>query len=443
MQIKLSILIPSVHTRRNTFLPKIQDSLFEQYDNLDAFQQSQIEIIVLCDNKRIMLGDKRNIMVEMAQGEYIQFIDDDDRIEPDFLKELLIATKHNTDVITFNVSVSLNGNNPKIAYYSKEFKKDYNTNEAYYRIPNHICCVKREVSLKSSFPSLKYAEDQAYAKVLLPHIKSEHQINKVLYHYDYNDNVTETQFQNMPDHIRKRREDSPIVDIVFLSKASNSDLEQMTQTAIDTCLSGANQLPVNIIVIEQIPNVRYNNATTVYHNASFNYNSFANVGARQGSAPWIMIANSDLIFHHGWLHELLSAGNDVVSPHERNDPRQQDIIENTWGTINGKHFSGWCFMIKRSLWEEIQGFDDCVNFWFSDDVTIEQVLSKGVTPMIVKKSLVDHLGSTTLKTLSQEDQGEYCWGQVHIFNSKYGKNKFEDNRYYQEWKHRTAKLALQ
>jgi len=443
MSIKLSILIPSVHTRRNTFLPKIQDVLYGQYDKLDAFQQSQIEIIVLSDNKRLMLGDKRNLMVEMAQGEYIQFIDDDDRIEPTFLSDVLEATKSGADVVTFNVSVSLNGSTPKIAYYSKEYKNDYNTSEAYYRVPNHICCVKKSVSLKSSFPSLKYAEDQAYAKLLLTHLNTEHRIDKVLYHYDYDDNVTETQFQNMPEHIRKRREDNPIVDIVILSKASNIKLQQMTQTTIDTCLAGANQLPINIIVIEQQPNIHYKNAKTIYHNAVFNYNSFANLGASNGKSPWIMIANSDLIFHHGWLHELLSAGNDIVSPHERNDPRQKDIMENTLGTTNGKHFSGWCFMIKRTLWEHIRGFDDCVNFWFSDDVTIEQVVSVGATPMIVKKSLVDHLGSTTLKTLSQEDQGEYCWGQVHIFNSKYGKNKFEDNKYYQEWKNRTGKLELQ
>lgn len=434
--IKLSILIPSVHTRRNTFLPKIQDEVYRQIDELSEFNKAQVEVITLSDNKKMMLGDKRNLMVEMAQGEYIQFIDDDDKISPDFIKSLLKAIKSEADVITFQVSVSINGAKPKIAHYSKDYQRDYNTPDGYYRIPNHISCVKKEVSLKSSFPSLKYAEDQAYAKLLLQHIKTEHKIERVLYHYDYDDNVTETQFQNMPQHIRKRREIKAIVDVVILSRANDIAMQKMTQKTIDTCIAGANQLPVNVIVIEQVADVSYSDAQTVYHNAPFNYNSFANLGARQGVADWIMIANNDLVFHNGWLHELLIADNEVVSPHERNDPRQRDIKENTKGVVNAKHFSGWCFMMTRSLWNKIGTLDECVSFWFSDDVTIEQVVNQGVYPMVVKKSLVDHLGSTTFKTLGSAKRDDYTWAQADIFNAKYGKNKFHNNQHYQEWKKR-------
>lgn len=433
MQIKLSILIPSVHTRRNSFLPKIQDVLYRQYDKLDAFQQSQIEIIVLSDNKRLMLGDKRNLMVEMAQGEYIQFIDDDDRIEPTFLLDLLEATWSGADVITFNVSVSLNGSTPKIAYYSREYKNDYNTSEAYYRIPNHICCVKKTVSLKSSFPSLKYAEDQAYAKLLLPHLNTEHRIDKVMYHYDYDDNVTETQFQNMPDNIRKRRQDNPIVDVVILSKASNTKLHQMTQTTIDTCLAGANQLPVNIIVIEQQPNVRYKNANTVYHDAPIHYNKFMNMGASQGSAEWVMFCNSDLIFHHGWLHNLLIEGYPIMCPKCPNDPRQTDIVTNEIGEVCGRNLSGWAIFMKRQLWKDIGELPEITNFWFSDNATIQEVKKKGILPMLVPNSIVTHLGSTTLKSLATYQTDDLTWGQCKIYNDYYGENHFADNIYYQQY----------
>lgn len=439
--IKLSILIPSVHTRRDTFLRSILDEVYNQYDSLPLHQQAQVEILTLMDNKRQMLGDKRNLLVEMAQGKYIQFIDDDDRISEDFLSVLLAATETEVDVITFQVSVSINGATPKIAYYSKDYKHDYNTNEAYFRIPNHIACVKKEISLRSSFPSLKYAEDQAYAKLLLPHLQTEHRIDRVLYHYDYDDNVTETQYQNMPEHIRKRRQQPSLVDVVFLSRSTDASMREMTQNAIDTCIAGANQLPVNIIVIEQSPNVSYNNATTMFHNADFNYNAFANLGSRNGKADWVMIANNDLVFHHGWLHELLSAGNDVVSPHERRDPRQSDITRDTQGTTNGKHFSGWCFMIRRKLWEDIGGFDEEFPFWFADDSVIEQVVSRGVMPMVVKRALVDHLGSTTFLKLPREDQEAFTWGLTERFNNKYGRNKFYDNPYFNEWKSRQVKSA--
>src|SRR5690606_2270479 len=233
---KLSILVPSVHTRRNTFLPKIQDEIYRQIEELEYLQRQQVEVLVLSDNKSIMLGDKRNLMVEMAQGKYIQFVDDDDEIHPKFISKLLDAIEHDTDVITFYANVTINGGSGKICDYSIHNKRDYNTHNRYYRIPNHISCVKRELSLKSSFPSLKYAEDQAYAKLLLHHLKTEHQIKEVLYHYNYDDNVTETQFQNLPEHIRKRRQQPAIVDVVILSKASNSSLKAMTQKTIDTCI---------------------------------------------------------------------------------------------------------------------------------------------------------------------------------------------------------------
>lgn len=431
---KLSILVPSVHTRRNTFLPKIQDEIYRQIDNLNSVQKTEVEVIVLSDNKTIMLGDKRNLLVEIAQGKYIQFVDDDDRISSDFISTLLEATETDADVISFNAEVSINGQKPKICDYSIKHLKDYNTRNGYFRIPNHISCVKREVSLLSSFPSLKYAEDQAYAKLLLPHLKTEHKINKVLYYYDYNDNVTETQFQNMPENIRKRREQPPIVDVIILSRANNPRLKAMTQKTIDTAIAGANQLSVNVIVIEQTPHVQYNNAQTIYHDAEFNYNSFMNLGARNCNSEWIIFANNDLIFHNGYLHELLTANNKLVSPHEPRDPRQSDIKENTIGTVNGKHFSGWCFMIKRDLWDNIGGLDEDFGFWFADDSVIQQCVNKGVKPMIVKKSLVTHLGSTTFKTLDSKKKDDYTWGLTEKFNNKYNQNKFADNQYYKEWK---------
>lgn len=436
--IKLSILIPSVHTRRNTFLPKIQDEVYRQIDKLSDIEKRQVEVIVLSDNKTIMLGDKRNCMIEIAQGKYIQFVDDDDRISSNFVKTLLDATNTDSDVITFLAEVTINGGKPKICDYSIKHGKDYNTSKKYYRLPNHISCVKRELSLKSSFPSLSYAEDQAYAKLLLPHLKTEHKINEVLYYYDYNDNVSETQYQNMPEHIRKRRQQPPIVDIVFLSNAKTDKLKQMTQKAIDTSISGANQLPVNCIVIEQQPSIQYTNAKTVYHNAPFNYNQFMNLGARQGDASWVMFCNNDLIFHNGWLHNLLTANHPIVSPKCPNDPRQQGIKDNEIGNVCGRNLSGWAFMMTRELYDKVGSLPEMINFWFSDNATIKEVNRFGVKPMLVPSSLVTHLGSTTLKSLDGKTADDYTWGQCKIYNDHYGDNLFADNPSYKKYISKTT-----
>lgn len=428
--IDLSILVCSVHTRYDTFLPRIQKQLFDQYNMLSEKDQERVEIIVLTDNKKMMLGHKRNTMVEIAQGKYIAFVDDDDRISEDYIVSLLKGTESDADAIVFQAEVSLNGEQPKLCYYSKDYKVDYNKPDAYYRIPNHICCVKRSVSLKSSFPNVLYGEDAGYGKVLLPHIKTEYKIDAVLYYYDYNSETTETQAWRY--NRTSQRPGKPLVDVIMLSKASKYRESLMTQKAIDSCIVGANGLPVNIIVMEGGVG-QYHSAVTIPKRGKFNYNQYANEGAALGKAEWIMVANNDLVFHDGWLHNLVAAGNEVVSPHEPSDPRQKAMIENELGTQCGRHFSGWCFMIKRTLWEKIGGFDEDVDFWCSDDVVIEQVKAAGVTPMLVKDSVVEHLGSMTLKQQPDAAQQNMKWANVFIYNSKYGKNKFADHPEYQKW----------
>lgn len=428
--IDLSILVCSVHTRYKTFLPKIQDQLYDQLEALPEADQQRVEIIVLTDNKQMMLGHKRNTMIDIAQGGYIIFVDDDDRIAENYIAELLKATESGADSIVFTAMVSLNGEPAKPCYYSKDFKRDYNKPNAYYRIPNHICCIKRSVSLKSSFPNILYGEDAGYGKVLLPFLKTEHKIDKVLYYYDYNAQTTETQAWRYNQS--GKRPGKPIVDVIILSKADKYRESLMTQKAIDSCIKGANGLPINIIVMEGGVG-QYHNATTIPKRSKFNYNQYANEGAALGKAEWIMVANNDLEFTDGWLHNLLTADNAVVSPHEPTDVRQKGIIENESGFEIGRYFSGWCFMISRKLWLDIGKFDEDVDFWCSDDAVVEQVKAKGVTPMLVKESIVHHAGSITLNGLQEDVQTDLKWRNVFIFNTKYGKNKFAEHPAYIEW----------
>ena len=207
-----------------------------------------------------------------------------------------------------------------------------------------------------------------------------------------------------------------IADVIFLSNAKNVALQEMTQNAIDTCVAGSG-FPVNVIVLEQ-QSLEYQQATTAHMPGRFHFNAFANHGARLGSAPYIMIANNDLIFSDGWLAPLLSARHPLVSPKCPVRDSQSHITENTTGYGNGVHLSGWCFMIRRDLWERIGGFDECVEFWCSDDVLIEQVKAHGIEPMLVPASQVEHLGSVTLRQTDDPEE-KLTRQQLEIFHRKY------------------------
>lgn len=230
----------------------------------------------------------------------------------------------------------------------------------------------------------------------------------------------------------------PLVNVVILSLVNDQKFHRVTQTAVDSCLKGSDGLPITVTVIENgtqdYPGKQdYTGAVTVRKPETFNFNGFANHGASLGTAEWIMIANNDVIFHEGWLPPLLAADHDVMSPQDPTNGRQNNITGNIVGDVNGRHFGGGCFMIRRVLWERIGGFDTCVAFWCSDDVVIEQVKAAGVLPMMVFGSHVEQLPSLTLRAQTTAVQDEWRWRNVHIFNTKYGKQKFAGNPQHQAW----------
>lgn len=429
---RLSILVPSVSERRTTFLPKSLEMLYGQLEKLPLELQKQVEIIYLIDNKTMMLGDKRNLMVNMASGKYISFVDCDDRVSDDYIETLLKATYLDVDSIVFLAEVSLNGNPPKICRYSKDYPKDYNTETEYHRLPNHIPCIKREISQKVSFPSIKYAEDAGYSKLLKPHLKTEHKIDKVLYYYDYSDKTTVAQ-EDLP-HIKAMRKNPPIVDVVFISDGKDAKTRTLTQAAISTCKRSANGLSVNCIVVESAVGVTYNQATTYYTDKPFNYNAYLNFGASKGDCKHILFCNNDLVFQNGWLHNLLATDYPIVSPISVRDFRQKGITQNETGWECGRNLSGWCFMMTRELWNKIGKLDEEFDFWFADNSLISQLKKENLPPMLVPSAKVDHIGSSTLITLNKSAQDNLKWSKLERFNEKYNEQLFVDHPSYLAWK---------
>ena len=436
-EVALSILVPSVSTRRATFAPKIMDQLFGQHERLDAADRQRVEILIVTDAGReggMIVGDKRNALVRMARGKYVAFVDDDDRVSDDYITSLLKATSTGCDVIVFDAMVSLNSGAPKVCHYNKFYRRDANTPAAYERLPNHLMAVKRILALQTPFAGKQCGEDADYAVRLLPLLKTQEVIDRVLYHYDFNDTTTETQGARGQRPLLTVVE-AATVDVVILSKATTPELQSMTQKAIDTCIAGVDPYKVNVIVIEQQQYADYQNAHTIYKNGDFNYNKFANEGVRAGRAPWVMIANNDLLFEPGWLHALLETGHECVSPLDPLRRAHRGVTHDEAGWQNGLHFSGWCFMVRRSTWEKIGGFDECVWFWCSDNVVIEQLRAIGVMPRLVHAARVKHLGSQTMP----KPPDDASWQQVKIFNEKYRERQiFRTDPRYIAYLRRTA-----
>ena len=149
------------------------------------------------------VGEKRNKLIDIADGEFICFVDDDDRVDPYYVRSIYDAIIHESktplNLVTFEASVKINNGPSKICKYSPVIQGDYNTEDFYYRLPNHLMVWRKDFVEK--FPEINCGEDAQFGKIMKKKLEENGlyqnytvcEILKVLYHYDFNSTTTETQ----------------------------------------------------------------------------------------------------------------------------------------------------------------------------------------------------------------------------------------------------------
>lgn len=182
---KLSILICTLPSRTS----QLNSLLKTLMKNLDT----DVEVLYLGDNKKRTVGEKRNDLLRISHGDYVVFVDDDDKVVEDYAFCLLRGIQSNADVICFDVECSVNGSPFKRVIYDAKFPIDTNLPDRYERMPNHLMCVKREIALKAMFPEKNFGEDQQYARNIKRYIKTQARINKTLYYYVFSNQTSDTQ----------------------------------------------------------------------------------------------------------------------------------------------------------------------------------------------------------------------------------------------------------
>jgi glycosyltransferase involved in cell wall biosynthesis len=189
----LSILILTLPTRIESYFNLIK-KLNQQVIENDL--NDRVQILTLCDSKEISVGTKRNILLEQSCGNYVCFIDDDDEIAPNYLLSIINSIdKSNADVITFCGDYV--ENNKKVPFsISAVHRANYDSVNMFYRLPNHLCPVKRKIALNCMFTDKNFGEDSDYAELLNKNINNEYHINEKLYFYMYDSNKSQTKPNN-------------------------------------------------------------------------------------------------------------------------------------------------------------------------------------------------------------------------------------------------------
>jgi len=185
--LKLSILIPTLPERSNLF-----SKLFFEINFQIEMQNAFGLVEVITDNapkNEKTIGQKRNDLLASAKGEYICFIDDDDKIANNYLRLVLKALQNNPDCVSLKGIITMDGQAPKFFEHSIKYS-EYKTTSSiitYERYPNHLNVIKREIASQFKFPEINFGEDTDWATQINKSglLKKETYIDEVLYYYNY------------------------------------------------------------------------------------------------------------------------------------------------------------------------------------------------------------------------------------------------------------------
>lgn len=178
----LSILICTMPSRKY-FLDRLLKTLNKQLNN-------RVEVLVESDDGEMKIGHKRNKLLDKSIGKYVCFVDDDDLVSDDYVLRILSGISGNPDCCSLEGIYTVNGENPTLFRHSIRYTKWETAIEqgevVYYRCPNHLNPIRREIATKVRFnDSMSNGEDKDFSDRIREFLKNESVINDVIYHYLY------------------------------------------------------------------------------------------------------------------------------------------------------------------------------------------------------------------------------------------------------------------
>lgn len=178
---RLSVLICTIKERKPKF-----DILMSELERLRN-GNPEIEILSECDNREMTIGAKRNLLMSRAVGDYVCFVDDDDWIDSEYFIKILQAIESDPDCVQLIGMMNTDGFNLKRFEHSILHGSYFERNNIYYRYPNHLNPIRREIAERFKFPENNFGEDTNWATQVRDSglLQREEPTDKVIYHYRY------------------------------------------------------------------------------------------------------------------------------------------------------------------------------------------------------------------------------------------------------------------
>ena len=175
---RLSILICSLFERA-PYLAALMDSLAAQ-------ARPDVEALVEIDDGRKSIGAKRNSLLARATGDYVCFIDDDDRISPDYLEHVFRGIDRDVDHVGLRQITTTNGEDPRDCRSSVHYSWE-ERDGVFWRGVLHLNPIKRAIAQQVPYPEISFGEDFEWSMAIARRgaIRTEYLVEKPIYFYDF------------------------------------------------------------------------------------------------------------------------------------------------------------------------------------------------------------------------------------------------------------------
>jgi glycosyltransferase involved in cell wall biosynthesis len=179
-----SILICTLDERENTF-NLLHTNLLQQIAS--AGLNDKIEVLFFKDNRKHTVGYKRNELVKRSNGKYISFIDDDDLVDPYYVKTLYEKLLKDPDCVSLIGTMTTQGHTPQTFMHSIDFKEKKYENGIWKSPPNHLNPIRSSIASQFLFPEKNFAEDFDWQTRIAQSnlLKKEEKVDKPYYFYRY------------------------------------------------------------------------------------------------------------------------------------------------------------------------------------------------------------------------------------------------------------------
>ena len=165
-------------------LPDRDEQLRTLISDIENFD-TPLHIEILTDFRTLSTGTKRNALLKRAVGTYCCFVDDDDKLTPQYFTPIEEALKGDYDCVQLNGRMYVNNHFHRLFFHSLKYSIWSGDSGGYYRNPNHLNPIKREIAIQVQFPDVVFAEDKYFSKHILPLLKTEYTHTSVQYLYLY------------------------------------------------------------------------------------------------------------------------------------------------------------------------------------------------------------------------------------------------------------------